>query len=191
MMRRGTRRRPDSDRSHAEVSIQPRRSCLPPALIDPRATGTARSSTGKPRPSRIRPPSAAMQGSPPPARSAVWRRPASQRRPGKAAQVASMVRESCGQGRVELGGCLARAASPAVVMARWRMSVTCSASQGGRRSCTARSCSCSRTWSRRLLGPCAASSTDGYSSRQVSSGHPSCGACASPLYQPARAGPEV
>jgi hypothetical protein len=32
-----------------------------------------------------------------------------------------------------------------------------------------------KDWSRRLLGPCAASSTDRYSSRQVSGGHPSCG----------------
>jgi len=59
-----------------------------------------------------------------------------------------------------LGGRAAEAPPPAAARARRRMSVTCSASQGGRGSCAARACSCSRTWSNRLFGPCVASSTD-------------------------------
>lgn len=59
-----------------------------------------------------------------------------------------------------LGGRAAEAPPPAAARARRRMSVTCSASQGGRGSCATRACSCSRTWSNRLFGPCVASSTD-------------------------------
>jgi hypothetical protein len=59
-----------------------------------------------------------------------------------------------------LGGRTAEAPPPAAARARRRMSVTCSASQGGRGSCATRACSCSRIWSNRLFGPCVASSTD-------------------------------
>jgi hypothetical protein len=53
-----------------------------------------------------------------------------------------------------LGGRAAEAPPPAAAWARRRMSVMCSASQGGRGSCATRACSCSRTWSNRLFGPC-------------------------------------